>query len=133
MYNILIADDSEVARGLIRKTLNLSGLPLGIIHEAGDGAKALEILRGNWVDLAIVDINMPIMNGFKLIRTIREDDVLRTTPVIVISSDGTEKRKSDLSALGVSMYLHKPVSPEEVRDAIQSALSQSENGDLSDD
>jgi two-component system, chemotaxis family, chemotaxis protein CheY len=65
--NILIVDDSAVMRSMIRKTIELSGLPLGEIHQAADGREGLTALETNWIDLVIADINMPVMNGEEMI------------------------------------------------------------------
>ncbi len=65
--NVLVLDDSAVMRAIIIKTLKLTGLPLGGIHEAANGKEGLEVLDANWVDLALVDINMPVMTGEEFI------------------------------------------------------------------
>ncbi|HEX30052.1 TPA: response regulator, partial [Candidatus Poribacteria bacterium] len=61
--NILVVDDSSVMRSIISRTLILSGLPLGRIYQAANGKEGLQILDRTWVDLILVDINMPVMNG----------------------------------------------------------------------
>ncbi len=66
IFNTLVVDDSAVMRRMIIRTLELSGVPVGDIHEAGHGKEALAVLDEHWVDLALVDINMPVMNGLCL-------------------------------------------------------------------
>ncbi|HEX30388.1 TPA: response regulator, partial [Candidatus Poribacteria bacterium] len=61
--NILVVDDSSVMRSIIIKTLHLCGLPLGEIYQAVNGLEGLQALEENWIDLALVDINMPVMDG----------------------------------------------------------------------
>ena len=65
--NILIVDDSGVMRSMIAKTINLSGLALGEKYQAGNGQEGLDLLKQNWLDLVIADINMPVMNGEEMI------------------------------------------------------------------
>ena len=65
--NILIVDDSGVMRAMILKTLRMAQVPLGDIHEAENGQKGFDLLDQQWVDLVIVDINMPVMNGEEML------------------------------------------------------------------
>jgi two-component system, chemotaxis family, chemotaxis protein CheY len=65
--NILIVDDSSVTRRMISRALEMCGLEVSGLHEAGNGVEALSILRNQWVDLALVDVNMPEMNGEELL------------------------------------------------------------------
>ena len=97
--------------------MTLAGLPLGEILEAADGAQGLEILQSHWVDLALIDINMPIMNGEELIRQVRENPETRDLAVIVVSTDRSAARVEMLKREGAG-FVHKPFSPEELRDAI---------------
>ncbi len=121
-YNILIVDDSSTVRSMIRKTLGLTKLVLGELLEAGNGAEALELLRANWVDLVLCDINMPIMNGFEFVAALRGDELLRDIPVAIISTEGSEDRISELEALGISGYLRKPFKPEEIGELVLGLL-----------
>ena len=74
--NVLIVDDSSVTRRMIGRALAMSGLDLGGVLEAGNGVEALTILNGQWVDLAVVDVNMPEMNGEELIGHIRSQPAI---------------------------------------------------------
>lgn len=65
--NVLVVDDSAVMRGIIIKTLRLSGLPLSDVHQAANGEEGLKMLDQHWVDLVMVDINMPVMNGEEML------------------------------------------------------------------
>jgi two-component system chemotaxis response regulator CheY len=126
-YNILIVDDSSTVRSMIRKTLGLTKLVLGELLEAGNGAEALELLRANWVDLVLCDINMPIMNGFEFVAALRGDELLRDIPVAIISTEGSEDRISELEALGISGYLRKPFKPEEIGELVLGLLQGESN------
>jgi len=121
--NILIVDDSKIIRGVISKTLHLSGIEIGTIYEAGNGKEALEVLRNNWVDLILTDINMPEMNGIELIDEICKDEILRTIPIAIISTEGSQTRVEELKSKGVKAYLRKPFTPESLRNMIIELLN----------
>jgi len=118
--NVLVVDDSDVIRNMILKTLRLAEVPLGSAYEAGNGREALSILRDNWVDVVIADINMPVMDGVEMLKHIRASDDLHDLPVIVISTEGAVTRVSELAAVGVSAYVRKPFTPEKIRDVMDS-------------
>ena len=115
--NILIVDDSAVMRQMILKTVSLSGVPLGEILQAGNGQEGLSVLDSHWIDLALVDINMPVMNGEEMIRNMRANPATKDVAVIVVSTDRSESRIDMLRREGAG-FVHKPFSPEDLRDAI---------------
>ncbi len=115
--NILVVDDSMVMRAMIIKVLRLSKLPLGEIHEASNGQEGLKVLEGHWIDLALVDINMPVMDGEEMINRLRENPDTAALPVLIISTEGSETRKEALTQKGAS-FVHKPFTPETLRFAI---------------
>jgi len=119
--NILIVDDSGVMRQMIIKALNMSGLPLGEIHQAGNGKEALELLDRHWVDLLILDINMPVMNGEEMMIEMKKNPAFRDIPVVVVSTEGSATRIERMKAMG-ARFVHKPFTPEIIRDTIQSLL-----------
>lgn len=119
--NILIVDDSGVMRQMIIKALNMSGLPLGEIHQAGNGKEALELLDRHWVDLLILDINMPVMNGEEMMLEMKKNPAFNDIPVVVVSTEGSATRIERMKAMG-ARFVHKPFTPEIIRDTIQSLL-----------
>lgn len=119
--NILIVDDSSVMRQMIIKALNMSGLPLGEIHQAGNGREALEMLDRHWVDLLILDINMPVMNGEEMMIEMKKNPAFSDIPVVVVSTEGSATRIERMKAMG-ALFVHKPFTPEIIRDTIQSLL-----------
>ena len=119
--NILITDDSVVMRRMIRKTLELSGLPLGEIYEASNGEEGLQVIDNHWIDLALVDINMPVMNGEEMIQQIRSRADTQDLPIIVVSTEGSQTRIDRLEQCGAK-FIHKPFSPELVLEIIQEVL-----------
>lgn len=117
MLNVLIVDDSRVMRAMIRRTLALSGIPLGTVHEAGHGGEALTLLEREWVDLAMVDINMPVMDGETFLRRVREDPALRDLAVVVVSTESSRTRIHRLEERGAA-FVHKPFTPERLRETV---------------
>lgn len=119
--NILVVDDSSVMRQMIIKALNMSGLPLGEIHQAGNGREGLDALEQHWVDLVILDINMPAMNGEEMMNEMKKAPAHRDIPVVVVSTEGSATRIQRMQAMG-ARFVHKPFTPELIRDTIQSLL-----------
>ncbi len=120
--NILIVDDSPVMRAFVRKSVGLTGLDVGEYCEAEDGENALRLLREHWMDLVLTDINMPNMNGEELVRRLHADELLRTIPVIVVSTDSSKQRVQQMLALGAKGYVTKPFLPAELRDEVERIL-----------
>jgi two-component system chemotaxis response regulator CheY len=119
--NLLVVDDSSVMRSMIIKTVRMSGLQVGEIHQAADGLEGLDMLNRHWIDLALVDINMPVMSGEEMILQLRRDPGLKDTPVIVISTEGSTERIDRLLALG-ARFIHKPFSAEAFRDTVRELI-----------
>lgn len=123
--NVLIVDDSVTMRGMVARTLELCGLPLGEVLQAANGQEALELLASNWVDLVLTDINMPVMDGVAFLTQLRTSGLLATLPVVVISTEGSEQRIAELTEMGVNAYLRKPFTPEALRSVLLSVLEYS--------
>ena len=116
--NVLIVDDSSVTRTMIARTLSMAGIPLGEVHEAGDGREGLEKLEQNWIDLIMIDINMPVMNGEEMIERIRANPAWGDLPIIVVSTEGSKTRIERLIQKG-ARFVHKPFTPEIVCEIVQ--------------
>lgn len=110
-FNILIVDDSPATRRVLRRVVDISGFDVGKYLEAGNGAEALVVLRSDWVDLVMTDINMPDMDGEQLLIEIRNDPMLAGIPVLVVSTDRSESRARQMLALGADGYVSKPFMP----------------------
>ena len=121
-YNFLIIDDSAIVRKVFRRSLEMTDLEINQLYEAGNGKEGLDIVRSEWIDLIFLDINMPVMNGIEFIEQLRKDDSVGETPVIVVSTEGSQDRILLFEEQGVSRYLRKPVSPEDLIDAVQVTL-----------
>src|SRR5512133_2434510 len=115
--NVLVVDDSAVMRAIVIKTLHLSGVGLGQIYEAKDGEEALRVLDENWVDLALIDINMPVLDGMDLIDRVRQNPETSDLSIIVVSTESSETRIENVQRKGVA-FVHKPFTPETLRQAI---------------
>lgn len=116
-FNVLVVDDSAVMRAMVVRTLKMSGVPLASVHEAGHGEEGLRTLQEEWIDLLLLDVNMPVMNGEEMLRRIREDERTRDLAVIIVSTEGSETRLAALQALGAAI-VRKPFPPETLRDTI---------------
>lgn len=115
--NVLVVDDSAVMRAIVIKTLHLSGVALGQIYEAKDGIEALRVLDENWVDLALIDINMPVLDGMDMIDRVRQNPETADLSIIVVSTESSETRIENVQRKGVA-FVHKPFTPETLRQAI---------------
>lgn len=122
-YNVLLVDDSETTRAIIAKTLRLAGVPVGTLLEAGNGEEALELLSHEWVDLVFADLNMPVMDGMELVSRMSQDGLLANIPVVVVSTEGSERRMSELKLLGIKAYVRKPFTPEKLGRLVNELLA----------
>ncbi|MGC4081248.1 MAG: response regulator [Vicinamibacterales bacterium] len=115
---ILIVDDSQMMRAMLKRVTSLSGVPIGRTLEAGNGREALAVLEAEKIDVLFTDINMPEMNGAELLQAVNGrpewDRIMR----IVVSTDGSTARRVELSALKVRTCIEKPFRPEVVRDVL---------------
>ena len=119
--NVLVVDDSTVVRAMILKTLRACGLDIGEAHEAVNGQAGLEQLSGHWIDLAFVDINMPVMNGEEMINKVRENPLWADLPIVVVSTEGSQTRIERLQRKG-AYFIHKPFAPEAVREILNKII-----------
>ncbi len=120
--NILLVDDSRTVRTVIAKTLELAEIPVGELYQAGNGEEALAILAENWVDLVLADINMPVMNGLEMVERMHEDGLMKTIPVITVSTEGSMTRIEELKRKGVRAHIRKPFTPEMIREIVNDVL-----------
>ncbi len=126
--NVLIVDDSAVMRAMILKSLRMTGLELGDTYQAANGQEGLDLLNGNWIDLVIADINMPVMNGEEMIDRMREAPETSDIPIVVISTEGSKARLERLEQKGAA-FIHKPFTPEKIRDTIKTLIHLEEGSD----
>jgi len=120
--NVLIVDDSPILRKAIKKVVRLSGIEDDRIHEAGNGQEALDILETVWVDLVLLDLNMPVMDGEQFAQELRKRPDLNGVAVVIVSTEANKDRLARLRALGIVESLHKPFEPEDLCKLISKVL-----------
>jgi two-component system chemotaxis response regulator CheY len=109
---ILIVEDSPTMRQLL--AFALRRLPDVDIVEAQDGMDGLRKVSSDSFDLALIDINMPVMDGLKLIRLIRGESSLEDIPIVVITTEGADEDRERALGLGADEYLTKPIQANRV-------------------
>ena len=117
-HKILVVDDELTIRLLLENFLS----PYYEIVSRSDGSEALEWLEGNLPDLIICDIQMPNMDGYQFITTVRQRGFTRHTPIVMLSSTESSKERVKCYTLGAQDYLTKPFNPEELEEIIKKNL-----------
>jgi len=107
---ILIVDDVAVLRNIMKMQLQRMGFSQ--IYEAQDGSAAMKILHAQRIDLVISDWNMPVMNGFELLREMRASEVFKNIPFIMVTAEATEAKISMAMQLKVDELILKPFTLE---------------------
>ena len=110
--HILIVDDSKTVRNLVAFIMKKEGLGVTMAEDGLDGLEKL--YSAGDVDLIVSDINMPRMDGFTFIRTVREQEAYRDLPIVVLSTEGQEKDIQQGINLGANMYMVKPAQPDKM-------------------
>jgi two-component system chemotaxis response regulator CheY len=130
MRRILVVEDSASTRSLVRAILEDPAFSAAVgpveVIEAQSGFDAMRLLPRQRYDLIITDINMPDVNGLELIHFIRRSDQYRKTPLVIISTQATERDVERGKKLGADAYVPKPFSPEDLRGACEKLLSSRE-------
>lgn len=116
----LVVEDSPTMRHLIvfalRKLASLT------VVEAEDGIEALEKLKKDHYDLLITDINMPLMDGFKLVKLVRDDVMYKDIPIVVITTEGASDDRNRALSLGANAYIPKPIQAAHVTSMMKELL-----------
>lgn len=120
--NVLVVDDSPILRTAIKKVVKLAGVGEDHTFEAGNGQEALDILETVWVDLVLLDLNMPVMDGEQFAQELRKRPDLKDVAVVVVSTESNKARLERMRELGVIDTLHKPFEPEDLRRLIATVL-----------
>jgi two-component system chemotaxis response regulator CheY len=100
----------------------LKRLPGIVIAEASNGVEGLKKLTNETFDLIFTDINMPIMDGLKLVSLVRNDPVQKNIPIVVITTEGAEEDRKRAFALGATDYITKPVQSPQVQEVARRLL-----------
>jgi two-component system chemotaxis response regulator CheY len=117
---ILIVEDSPTMRSLICSAIAMMG-DYAVV-EAENGFEALRMLPKHQVSMVITDINMPDINGLELIKFIRSNDNYKGLPVVIVSTEGSDKDRHKGLSLGADAYLVKPFVPIDLQNLIRKFL-----------
>ena len=127
MHHILIVEDSATMRSLVASALEELGAPVRIT-EASSGFEALRELPRGAYDLIVTDINMPDINGLELVSFVKSNSAYRSIPLLIISTEGSERDRMRGLQLGADAYLVKPFEPEALRRAARDLLAKAQEG-----
>lgn len=119
-YTCLIVEDSPMMRQLI--VFALGRIRNLKVVEADDGVDGLKKLAGGRFDLVITDINMPIMDGLKLVKRIRSDAVHKDVPIMIITTEGAAEDRQRALQLGANEYVTKPIQAPQVISKVKELL-----------
>lgn len=119
MKRILIAEDKTSSRELLKTVLELQGYE---VLEAGDGEEALHVVRNEDLHLVLLDLQMPLRDGYQVVHEIRSDDRLCALPVIALTANAMPEDRERVMAAGFTSYVSKPVALAELRAEIARLL-----------
>ncbi len=122
MHRILIVEDSATMRSLLVSTLEGLEFPVKV-DEAESGFEALRVLPREQYDLIITDINMPDINGLELVSFAKQNPKYRSIPLIIVSTEGSERDRDKGLGLGADAYMVKPFEPEGLRGVVKDLLA----------
>lgn len=118
---ILLADDNAPSRELMREILESCGYD---VAEAANGREALDLIRKSPPDIVLLDLQMPVMDGFAVIHAVRSDERLRLLTVIALTASAMLGDRERAIAAGFDSYIAKPISLESVRNQIRQVATQ---------
>ena len=122
MPTLLIADDNRLSRELLRDLLECDGCQ---IVEAANGCDALERMEEATPDLVLLDMEMPVMDGFAALAAIRADARFRATPVVAVTAKAMAWERERVESSGFDAYITKPVNSSELRTKVKELLNRS--------
>ena len=120
-YNFLVVEDSPTMRQLI--SFALKRIPGCKVVEANDGIDALKKLSTQKFDIILTDINMPIMDGLKLVSMVRNDPAHKGIPIIIITTEGADEDRKRGIALGANAYIPKPIQTADLLNVVNQILA----------
>jgi len=121
MPNILVVEDSPTMRQLI--SFAMKRIAGSKVIEATDGVDALKKLSSEKIDLILCDINMPVMDGLKLVSLVRGSPGYKDIPIIMITAEGAEEDRKRALAVGANAYLPKPIQTQELIKLVNGYIS----------
>jgi len=120
--NILVVDDSAAIRKILQRVLRQTGMAIGEIHEAGDGQEALTLLKATPVQLILSDVNMPNMDGLRLLEALKNSPDWAPIPVLMITTEGGEAKVAEAVKLGAAGYVRKPFTADQIKEKLAGIL-----------
>ena len=124
MQRILIVEDSPTMRALLVSALEALDRPVKIT-EVASGFEALRELPRVAYDLILTDINMPDINGLELVSFVKSNAAFRSIPLVIVSTEGSERDREKGLGLGADAYLVKPFAPETLQQIAHELLDRS--------
>jgi two-component system chemotaxis response regulator CheY len=118
MKTLLIVDDSTTIRNVLKTSMHNKYS----IFEAENGEAALKIAGENKVDLFLLDVNMPIMNGIILTKKLREQTLYKTTPIIILTTETKPEMRQQGKEAGANGWVVKPCEPQQLLGIIQKMI-----------
>ncbi len=119
MRRVLIVDDSVSIRAMMGEALREGGFD---VVEAEDGAEALCKLVSGPVDLIVADLNMPVMDGIRLIKRVRSEPEMNLTPILMLTTEGAAEKKAQGKAAGATGWIMKPFDPDKLMATVAKVL-----------
>ncbi len=120
--DVLVVDDSAAIRKILQRVLRQTGMSIGAIFEAGDGQEALEVLKTRNVRLILSDINMPKMDGLRMLASIKANPAWSEIPVVMITTEGGETKVGEAVKLGAVGYVRKPFTADQIKEKLAGIL-----------
>jgi two-component system cell cycle response regulator DivK len=119
MKRILIVEDKDTSRELLRTVLEKQGY---VVAEATDGEQALVLARANVPDLILLDLQMPLRNGYEVVSELRKDPRFVSVPIVAVTASAMQGDRDKALLAGFSGYLTKPLSLSTLREEIRRLL-----------
>lgn len=119
-YRCLIVEDSKTMRSMLADSL--MRIPGMEVVEAENGLSGIRALATQRFDLVVTDLNMPVMDGLKLVRHVRGDPRHEDTPIVVITTESAPNDRDRAMALGANAYIEKPIQAPRVIRAVKKLL-----------
>jgi two-component system chemotaxis response regulator CheY len=116
---IMVVDDSTSVRKMVAFTLENAGYA---VVEAENGMDALEKLNGSQVNMFIVDLNMPHVDGFELTRSVRAMNEYRFTPIVMLTTESQDVKKKEGKAAGATGWITKPFKPDQLIGVVKKVM-----------
>ncbi|MDQ3686220.1 MAG: response regulator [Acidobacteriota bacterium] len=123
--SILIADDYDDNRVLLRLMLEAAGY---IVLEARDGRECIETALREVPDVALIDLSMPVVDGWSVLRAIRSDNRTHTLPCVAVTAFAAEQDSQRALAAGFNAYIEKPYRSKDLLDLLTRLLAETDNG-----